>query len=225
MENLLQILSSLISFTTQHFADVAHVVMKREENKVETISTCRNDVYTGNEALRNWQFHVGEKLPVSSPLQPDPLRRHSAFPSTISLCPDLPPPRRWCVNPSSRHWRGPCSSPVAAPPSLLRSYPMVVRPSLSPGGAGALSLTGLPGGPLLLPSGGVGAPKSRVALLPPGGGTGAPSASLPALRRQEQSNSLIPRDETKQRREELAAMRVNLMALLIDPRNREEGRH
>jgi hypothetical protein len=67
--------------------------------------------------------------------------------------------------------------------------------------------------------------KSRVALLPPGGGTGAPSASLPALRRQEQSNSLIPRDETKQRREELAAMRVNLMALLIDPRNREEGRH
>jgi hypothetical protein len=139
MENLLQILSSLISFTTQHFADVAHVVMKREENKVETISTCRNDVYTGNEALRNWQFHVGEKLPVSSPLQPDPLRRHSAFPITISLCPDLPPPRRWCVNPSS---------PALAWALLLPGGSAAIAPTVLPDGGAAIAFTRRRGRPL-----------------------------------------------------------------------------
>jgi hypothetical protein len=127
MENLLQILSSLISFTTQHFADVAHVVMKREENKVETISTCRNDVYTGNEALRNWQFHVGEKLPVSSPLQPDPLRRHSAFPRPQH---NLPLP-------------GPPSSSALVRQSLL---PALAWALLLPGGSAAIAPTVLPDG-------------------------------------------------------------------------------
>jgi hypothetical protein len=81
---------------------------------------------------------------------------------------------------------------------------MVVRPSLSPGGAGALSLAGLLGGPLLLPSGGVGAPPSRVALLP----RAAARAPLPPVRPfllPDCKNKAIPRDETKQRREELVA--------------------
>jgi hypothetical protein len=61
---------------------------------------------------------------------------------------------------------------------------------------------------------------------PPGGGTAAtPLPPICPFLLPGGKNKAISTDETKQRREELAATRVNWMSLLVDSRNREEGRH
>jgi hypothetical protein len=71
MKILLRFLSVLIALTTQHFANVAAVFLKRERERgenQETVSTSRNDVDAGTETLGNERHRIGKKPLVSCPV-------------------------------------------------------------------------------------------------------------------------------------------------------------